>query len=86
VDTHKDAFLIQFDTAGVRDKPFIIAHGTRDRMIPVKWAQAARDSLRGWGADVQYYEFPIDHHVSDRSIAVIDGWLQAQLNKTDDEG
>ncbi len=67
--------------SGSCGKPFIIAHGTRDRMIPVRWVQAARDALRGWGAEVQYHEFPIDHHVSDRSLAAIDGWLQAQLNK-----
>ncbi len=73
----------RIDAAGLRGKPFIIAHGARDRMIPVQWAQAARDSLRGWGADVQYHEFPIDHHVSDRSLAAIDGWLQAQLDKAE---
>jgi phospholipase/carboxylesterase len=73
----------RIDLDGLRGKPVVIAHGARDRMIPVKWAQAARDSLRAWGADVQYHEFPIDHHVSDRSLAAVDAWLQEQLNKAE---
>ena len=71
------------DLGGVRGKPFLIAHGTRDRMIPVKWAQAARDTLTAAGAAVQYVELPMDHHVSDRSLAAIDGWLRTKIDRTE---
>jgi phospholipase/carboxylesterase len=65
--------------AGLRDKLCLILHGTADTVIPAKWAQESRDHLKSLGADVVYHEFPMGHHVSDRSLAVMDGWLGQQL-------
>jgi phospholipase/carboxylesterase len=70
-----------FDPAGVRGKPYLIIHGTRDPMIPAAWARQARDYLQAAGADVEYHEFNMRHQVSDRSIAAVDGWLQRQLGE-----
>jgi len=69
------------DEAGLRGKPFIILHGKQDPMIPLAWAQQARDTLTRLGADLAYYEFPMAHNVSDRSLAALDAWLDKQLEK-----
>jgi phospholipase/carboxylesterase len=73
------------DPAGMRGKPVIITHGTHDPMIPAAWARAARDELAQMGAAVAYHEFPMGHHVSDRSIAALDFWLHKQLEKVNQE-
>jgi phospholipase/carboxylesterase len=69
------------DEAGMRGKPFIVLHGRHDPMIPLAWAQQARDTLTRLGADLAYYEFPMAHNVSDRSLAALDAWLDKQLEK-----
>jgi phospholipase/carboxylesterase len=63
------------DLVGVRDKPCLIL----DTMLPVRWAREARDALTSAGTAVTYYEFPMGHQVSDRSLAAIDDWLNRQL-------
>lgn len=69
------------DAAGVRGKPFLVLHGTHDPLIPLAWAQQARDTLTRLGAGLTYYEFPMAHNVSDRSLAAMDQWLNKQLEK-----
>lgn len=43
--------------------PVLIAHGTRDTVVPVSAAIRARDSLTAWGASVQYQEFNMGHEI-----------------------
>ncbi len=74
------------DLAGQRGRPYLLLHGTRDPMIPVGRGRQARDTLTAAGADVAYHEFPGAHHVSDRSLAAMDWWLQAQLEKAGQRG
>ena len=70
--------------AGVAGKPILALHGTRDPLIPLPWAQAARDYVAGLGAQVTYQEFPISHTVSDASLAAMQAWLQTQLGQKAD--
>lgn len=70
---------ITVDEAGVRSKPFILTHGIYDPLIPVAWAREARETLVRLGADVEYHEFPMEHSVSDPSIAAIARWMKKQL-------
>lgn len=69
------------DTAGARGKPILALHGTHDPIIPLAWAQAARDYVTALGADVTYQEFPITHTISAASLAAVDHWLQDQLTR-----
>jgi phospholipase/carboxylesterase len=71
----------RLNPARVRGLPVLILHGTRDPLIPVRWAHEARDTLTAHGADVRYLEFPMAHHASDRSIAAMDEWLRQRLEK-----
>ncbi len=69
---------IKVDETGVKGKPFIITHGLYDPLIPAQWGQAARDYLQSVGADVEYREFPMEHSVSEESIAAIAKWIKTQ--------
>jgi phospholipase/carboxylesterase len=68
------------DAAGIQGKPMLALHGTADPMIPLAWAQAARDYVKELGAEVGYAEFPMGHTVSQPSLAAMNTWLQQQLN------
>ena len=70
---------IKVDEAGVKGKPFIVTHGLYDPLIPAQWGQAARDYLQSIGADVEYYEYPMEHSVSEESIEAIAKWIKKQL-------
>ncbi len=67
------------DAAGMQGKPILALHGTHDPMIPLRWAQTARDTVAQLGAAVTYQEFPMAHTVSQPSLAAMDKWLQQQL-------
>ena len=72
---------LKVDTAGLQRKPFILTHGAFDPVIPVEWARQARDYLAQAGADVEYHEFPMEHHVSEESLAAIADWMKKRLQK-----
>jgi phospholipase/carboxylesterase len=72
---------VNIDEADIRNKPFILTHGTEDSILPVDWARRSRDTLQKSGADLEYHEFNMGHQVSAESIRVISMWLEKQLTK-----
>jgi phospholipase/carboxylesterase len=72
---------LQIDEGGIKGKPFLLAHGQQDTLIPVEWARASRDRLQELSADVSYHEFQMGHTVSMESLAIIHAWLATQLQR-----
>ena len=70
---------LQFEEAGLKDKPFILTHGTQDDLLPVDWARRSRDILQRLGVNLEYHEFNMGHQVSEESLVVINMWLEKQL-------
>ena len=70
---------LQIDEAGIKNKPFILTHGIQDPMLPVDWARRSRDTLQKLGTDLEYHEFNMGHNVSAESLAVINRWLEKQI-------
>jgi phospholipase/carboxylesterase len=70
---------LQFDEAGVKDKPFILTHGVQDPLLPVDWARRSRDTLEKIEVNLEYHEFNMGHQVKEESLAVINTWLEKQL-------
>ncbi len=56
-----------------------MAHGTRDDVLPVTAARAARDALAGAGAAVTYHEYPIGHKLSAQGMRDLTAWLRARV-------
>ncbi len=56
-----------------------IAHGTQDPIVPVDRARATQNLLAPTSADLTYKEYPIQHTISEDSIADIDTWLKTLL-------
>ena len=71
---------LQIDEAGIQNKPFILTHGIQDPLLPIDWARRSRDTLQKLEADLEYHEFNMGHQVSEQSLAVINTWIEKQLN------
>ena len=70
---------LQIDETGIKNKPFILTHGIQDPMLPVDWARRSRDILQNLGTNLEYHEFNMGHNVSAESLAVINTWLERQI-------
>ncbi len=59
-----------------RDIPIFMAHGELDPMVPIIAGRESCTSLRGIQPNVEWREYPIDHHVSPDEIIDIRRWLE----------
>ena len=59
--------------------PVAIGHGTLDPVIGVDFGRAARDLLRGAGADVTYRESPIPHTIDPDFARELPAWIERRL-------
>ncbi len=66
-----------------RDLPVLLTHGTQDDMVPVIYARRTRHILEEHGVITEYHEFPMGHHVTPESMAVVREFLRRTLK---DEG
>jgi phospholipase/carboxylesterase len=62
-----------------KDLPVLIVHGTADEVIPLPAARRARQVLERNGLYPEYEEFPMGHHVTQDSMAVVGRFLQRCL-------
>ncbi len=56
-----------------------IAHGRRDPVIDVTFAQRARELLEGAGLDVSYHEHEGGHHIDPRQFDLAARWVATTL-------
>jgi phospholipase/carboxylesterase len=69
----------QPDLTSRSDLRVFIAHGRRDPVIDVSFAQRARDELRAGGLEVEYHESDAGHHIEPTQIPLALEWLGATL-------
>ncbi len=63
----------------IRGKPFFVAHGTADPILPLAMGRAARLVLEAAGADVTYHEYPMAHQVALEEIEDLVRWFARYL-------
>ncbi len=66
-----------------RSLPIIMAHGTFDPTVPVRYGVRSRDQLRAQGHDVHWSTYPMEHSVCTEEIGDLSGWLAARLRMPD---
>ncbi|HUL42745.1 MAG TPA: alpha/beta hydrolase-fold protein [Bacteroidota bacterium] len=71
---------LQFQWNAVKGKPFFVAHGKYDPIIPVSFAQRARELLQKAEACVTYREYDMQHQISEESLNDLMQWLSRQLH------
>src|SRR4051794_11460948 len=64
------------DLASRRGLPVFISHGSRDPVIDVAFARAARELLERGGLDVSYRESPAGHQIDGPTLDAAREWLE----------
>ena len=62
-----------------RDTRVFIAHGRRDTIMEVGFAQRANALLEGAGMDVEYHESDAAHHIDPAHVPAAQAWVGATL-------
>ena len=63
------------ESAGARDLPVFMAHGSFDPMLPMQWGQASAEKLKETGFTVEWHDYPMAHAVCPEEIRDIRAWL-----------
>ena len=63
------------ESAGGRDMPVFMAHGSFDPMLPMQWGQASAQKLKETGFTVEWHDYPMAHAVCPEEIRDIRTWL-----------
>jgi phospholipase/carboxylesterase len=69
----------QPDLATRKTTRVFIAHGRRDPVMEVGFAQRARDLLEAGGLEVEYHESDAAHHIDPAHVGPATAWLAASL-------
>jgi phospholipase/carboxylesterase len=82
---HKAGILAGFVPSGLEEiiarrpllgKPFFVAHGTQDEMVPIDRARASIELLEQAGAQVTYCEDEVGHRVSANCMRALREFLK----------
>ena len=64
----------------VRGKPFFVAHGVHDPVIPVAFARRAKELLTKAHAAVTYREYDLQHQIGEESLNDMMKWVSDLLD------
>ncbi|MHB8620005.1 MAG: alpha/beta hydrolase [Chloroflexota bacterium] len=73
---------MEADAALVKGKPFFMAHGTEDPVLPVLLARQARLCLENFGVDLEYHEYPMPHAVIPQELGDLNAWWEKRDRKS----
>jgi phospholipase/carboxylesterase len=59
--------------------PVFLTHGSRDPVISVDFARAARSLLEGAGLAVEYHEHPGGHHLEEGTLPPMAAWVAQRV-------
>jgi phospholipase/carboxylesterase len=71
---------LELSREAARGRPFYLAHGKYDEVIPVTFGRDSHEYLEAAGAEVVYREYPIGHTISEESLYDLAEWLSARLD------
>ena len=63
----------------ISGKPFFVAHGKHDSIVPVSFAHRSKELLGKAGADLTYREYEMDHQIGEESLNDIIKWIEKYL-------
>jgi len=75
-----ESVSLQFAWPQLASLSVFVAHGLHDPVIPIEKARRTQELLSKTGADLTYKEYPIQHTISEESLADLSQWLQKKLD------
>jgi len=71
------ALALQWDK--VKGKPFFVAHGVYDPVIPVQFGRRAKELLQKASVDLTYREYEMGHQIGEESLNDLMQWLTKHI-------
>ncbi len=71
---------MEFRWEGVKGKPFFIAHGIYDPVIPFAYSRRAKELLETHGALVTHREYDMGHQINEESLNDMIAWMAPRLD------
>jgi phospholipase/carboxylesterase len=59
--------------------PTLVIHGSKDPMVPVERAHAARDALLSLGVPTVFREYPMGHEIRPEALRDVVAWLEEKV-------
>ncbi len=72
---------LNFQWEQVKGRPFFIAHGLYDPVIPVQFGRRSAELLRKAHADLTYREYEMGHQIGEECLNDLMQWLSQQLGR-----
>lgn len=63
----------------VKGKPFFLAHGKYDPVIPMVFAERAKDLLEKAEARISYHEYNMAHQITEESLKDMMEWIAREI-------
>lgn len=76
---HEPANLLASLSPVAKEQRFLITHGTRDALIPLRLVRPQIDQLQHAGLQIEFQEYDKDHTLTEPELATIRQWIQARL-------
>src|SRR5690606_32170645 len=67
------------EAARAASQPLFMAHGMFDPVVPVAAGEAGAQAMRGFGFDVQWHRYPMQHAVCAEEIRDLGDWMTARF-------
>ncbi|MBI4548644.1 MAG: hypothetical protein HY707_11730, partial [Ignavibacteriae bacterium] len=71
---------LKFEWSNIKNKPFFVAHGTYDPIIPISFGRRAKELLEKAQASVTYREYEMGHQISEESLNDMIQWLRTLVD------
>jgi len=71
---------LNFQWDRLHNKPFFLAHGIQDPIIPVHMCRRAKTLLENANAMVECHEYTMGHEISEESLGDMSKWLTDKLD------
>ena len=71
---------LKFQWNQIEEKPFFVAHGRHDPVIPVSFGQRAKELLEKAHADVTYREYDMGHQIGEESLNDLMQWTRKVIS------
>lgn len=68
-------------SAAGKQTPIFLAHGSKDEVLPIDWAEYSFDQLKFNDCNVKFKLYPMAHTLCTEELTDIDYWVQAQWNE-----
>jgi phospholipase/carboxylesterase len=76
---HEPERLLKMASPVAKEQRFLVTHGTRDTLIPIKPVREQMEQLKRAGIQIEFHEFPKDHTVIESEIELFRNFISQRL-------